>query len=207
MIKVWGRRNSINVQKVLWAAVEVGVEYEQIDVGGQFGGLDTEEYDALNPNRRVPTLQDGKTVIWESNVIVRYLARKYGAGTLWPEDPETGAVADMWMEWKQTTLMKDLTTVFWGLIRTPPEERDKTAIENSAKELGKLFSRLDEHLKDRPFVAGETFTMGDIPAGAAADRYYQLDCWHPSLPRLEAWRARLAERPGFREHVSGVPLT
>lgn len=200
MIKIWGRRNSVNVQKALWAADEVGVDWEQVDVGGPFGGLDSAEYGALNPNRRIPTIQDGGTVIWESNVIVRYLAAKYDPGGLWPEDPARRAVADMWMEWVQTTLLADITAVFWGLVRTPPEERDNRAIENSAKSLGEIWSRLDGHLADQPYVAGDDFTMGDIPAGAFAERYYRLDCWRPDLPRLEAWLARLQERPAFREH-------
>ena len=127
MIKIWGRRNSVNVQKVLWAADELGLEWERIDAGGEFGGLETEAYDALNPNRRIPTIEDGETVVWESNVIVRYLARKYGAGTLWPEDPKTGAHAEMWMDWVQTTLILDMNVVFWGLVRTPPEGRDNRA--------------------------------------------------------------------------------
>ena len=85
MLRVWGRNASINVQKVMWAIGELGLEHERIDAGGAFGHLDTEAYGTLNPNRRIPTLQDGSLVLWESNVVVRYLASKYGAGGLWPE--------------------------------------------------------------------------------------------------------------------------
>src|SRR3712207_3006566 len=93
MLRVWGRTNSINVQKVMWTVTELGLEHERIDAGGAFGGLDTAAYWALNPNRRIPTVEDdgGGVVVWESNAIVRYLAARYGAGSLWPEDPAARA--------------------------------------------------------------------------------------------------------------------
>ena len=83
MLTVWGRTNSINVQKVAWTVAEVGVAHERVDAGGAFGGLDTEAYGAMNPNRKVPTIRDGETVVWESNACVRYLAAMYGTGKLW----------------------------------------------------------------------------------------------------------------------------
>ena len=100
MLKIWGRTTSSNVQKVMWAVGELGIAHERIDVGGQYGGLDTVEYGAMNPNRRIPTIQDGSLVLWESNVIVRYLSAKLGEGTLWPRDPGVRGVADQWMDWR-----------------------------------------------------------------------------------------------------------
>src|SRR5262245_50616582 len=129
MLKVWGRTNSSNVQKVMWAVGELRLTHERIDVGGEYGALDTDAYGKINPNRRIPTIDDDGFVLWESNVIVRYLAAKHGAGTLWPEALTERAVADQWMDWQQTTLAPDMRTVFWGLVRTPPERRDATLIE------------------------------------------------------------------------------
>ncbi|MGH6898014.1 MAG: glutathione S-transferase family protein [Geminicoccaceae bacterium] len=206
MLRVWGRNNSINVQKVMWAVGELGLEHERIEAGGAFGGLDTPAYGRLNPNRRVPTVEDGEVVVWESNACVRYLAARYGAGTLWPEDPAQRAVADMWMEWQQTTLLADMTVVFWGLIRTPEDQRDDAAIQAAAKRLGSLWPMLDDRLATRRFVAGDAFTMGDIPVGAACYRYYGLPIERPDLPNVEAWYGRLAERAPFREHVM-IPIT
>jgi glutathione S-transferase len=206
MLRVWGRTNSINVQKVMWAVGELGLEHERIDAGGAFGGLDSEAYGKLNPNRRVPTVQDGELVIWESNACVRYLAARYGAGTLWPEDPARRAVADLWMDWQQTTLLADMTVVFWGLIRTPEGKRDNAAIEAATKRLGSLWPMLDERLAGRPFVAGEAFTMGDIPVCAACCRYYGLPIERPRLVNVERWYERLKERAPYREHVM-VPIT
>ena len=137
MLVVWGRKNSINVQKVMWCVGELGLAHERKDVGGPFGGLDTAEYGALNPNRRVPTIVDGDgTTIWESNAIVRYLAARYGSGSLWPEDASARARADLWLDWMQTTLLPNLAPVFLGLIRTPAEERDMAKIERCARAMG-----------------------------------------------------------------------
>ncbi len=211
MLKVWGRTNSINVQKVMWTVAELGLEHERIDAGGAFGGLDTPAYGALNPNRRVPTIEDddGRVVVWESNSTVRYLAARYDKGGLWPEDPAARARADMWMDWMQTELVPDMTVVFWGLIRTPEEQRDLAAIEAAAKRLGDKWRLLDGWLEaggGRNYVAGNDLTMGDVPVGAACYRYHELPIERPELPRVAAWYARLRERAPFREHVM-IPLS
>jgi glutathione S-transferase len=206
MLRIWGRTNSINVQKVMWAVGEVGRPHERIDVGGAFGGLDSAEYRALNANGRIPTIEDDGVVVWESNACVRYLAARYSADGLWPEDPVARAGADMWMDWQQTTLLTDMTTVFWGLVRTPEAERDHVAIEAAAGRLGGLWRRLDNHLAGRRYVAGDHFTMGDIPVGAACYRYYQLAIERPKLAAIEAWYGRLQERAPYRTHVM-LPLT
>mgnify|MGYP001828443985 CR=1 FL=1 len=116
MLRVWGRRNSINVQKVMWCAAELSLPIEHIEVGGAFGVLDTPEYGALNPNRRVPVIEDGDFVLWESTAIVRYLSRTYGAHTLSPELIQAQALADQWMDWVVSTVMPHMKTVFWYLL-------------------------------------------------------------------------------------------
>jgi glutathione S-transferase len=206
MLRIWGRTNSINVQKVMWAVGELGLAHERIDAGGAFGGLDTPEYGALNPNRRVPTIDDDGTVLWESNACVRYLAARYGAGGLWPEDVKRRGRSDLWMDWQQTSLLPDMTVVFWGLIRTPEAQRDQAAIAAAVERLGATWRILDQHLATRRFVTGDSLTMGDIPVGASCYRYYGLPIARPPLPNVEAWYERLKERRAFREHVM-LPIT
>ena len=206
MLKIWGRNNSINVQKVMWTAAELGLDHERIDAGGAFGGLDTAEYGALNPNRRVPTLLDGDVVLWESNVIVRYLAAKYGAGSLCPADPADRARADQWMDWFITTMVADLIVVFWQLIRTAEANRDQEAIDAAVGRLDASWDIVEAHLADRDYMVGDRLTMGDVPVGAAAYRYYGLDIKRPDRPRMHAWYQRLADRPAFQTHVM-LPLT
>ncbi|WP_436638476.1 glutathione S-transferase family protein [Microbaculum sp. FT89] len=206
MLEIWGRTNSINVQKVMWTVGEIGLAHVRHDAGGAYGVVDTEDYAALNPNRLVPTIRDGDVVLWESHAIVRYLAAKYDDGGLWPTDPAVRANADRWMDWTASTLNAPMRTVFWGLIRTPPEQRDDAAIKAGVIALGRAFILLDAALEGRDHVAGERLTMGDIPVGCATYRYFGLDIKRPDLPNVEAWYARLAERPAFREHVM-LPLT
>ena len=206
MLQIWGRTNSFNVQKVMWTADEVGVAHRRIDAGGTFGGLDTAAYGERNPNRKVPMVEDGELAIWESNAIVRYLAAKYAAGTLWPEDPGLRSLADRWMDWQITTLQPQLHTLFWGLIRTAEAERDTAAIATAERAIQPVWQLLDEHLRVRRFVGGPDFTMGDIPLGCAYWRYRNLPVEKPSLANIEHWYARLEERPAYRRHVM-LPVT
>ncbi|MCH8189213.1 MAG: glutathione S-transferase family protein [Proteobacteria bacterium] len=201
MLKIWGRDTSVNVQKVLWLVHELNLEYERHDVGGAFGGLDTGEYLAKNPNRRIPTIEDGGLVLYESNAIIRYLAGKYASADLWPADLAARAVLDQWMDWMQTTLYPEFITVFIAMVRTPKAERDGAAVEATAERLGKQYAILDRHLATRDFVSGGGFTAGDIPVGALCYRYYSIDIARPALPNVEAWYERLQERAPFRDVI------
>jgi len=201
MLTIWGRNNSINVQKVMWTVGQLGLAYERIDAGRQYGGLDTPEFLAMNPNGLVPTIVDDDTMMWESNAIVRYLAAKYDAGGLWPEDPDVRCQADQWMDWMVTVIIPQLIPVFLGLIRTTPEERDNDAITASANAMSKHWKILDSHLSDRPFISGDSLTIADIPLGCACYRYYEMDIPHPTRVNLEAWYERLKALSAFREHV------
>lgn len=202
MLRIWGRRNSINVQKVMWAAGELGIPHERIDAGGPFGGLDTDEFAAMNPNRRVPVIEDEGTIVWESHAIVRFLAERYGAGSLAPSDPCTRARSDMWMDWVIADLQPAfIGGVFWNFYRTPEAQRNWKLIRQGLARSTILFRLLDKHLEGRAFVAGDTLTMGDIPAGSQLYRYFTLEIDRPSLPNLEDWYKRLQGREAYRTHV------
>jgi len=205
-MKIWGRANSINVMKVLWTADECGLKYEREDVGGAFGGNEQKWYLDMNPNGVVPTIDDGGRIIFESNTIVRYLAAKYAAGSLWPNDPGQRSEADRWMDWQNTTINLCMRDVFWGLIRTPPEKRDMAAIDKAAADAGRLWARLDEKLAGKPYVAGQHFTMGDIPVGCFVHRWFALPIERPDLKNVKAWYERLKTRPAYVKYVM-PPLT
>jgi len=204
-MRIWGRRTSINVQKVLWTCAELGLEYDRIDVGADFGGLDTPAYRKLNPNGRIPVLEDDGLILWESNTIVRYLAATRSPGELCPDAPGARADAERWMDWQLCHVLPSMITLFWGLIRTAPGERNVAAIEQARQVVAGSWRLLDEHLEGRRFVTGDRFTMGDIPIGAFAYRWLALPIERPSLPRLQAWYERLCERPAFKRHVM-LPL-
>jgi glutathione S-transferase len=205
-MKIWGRANSINVMKVLWTADECGLKYERINVGLAFGGNDQKWYLDMNPNDVVPTIDDGGRVIWESNSAVRYFAAKYAAGTLWPTDPGERSEADRWMDWQLSTIHTGMREIYWGLIRTPPEKRDMASIAKTAADTGKLWARLDERLAGKPYVAGQHFTMGDIPVGCWVHSWFALSVERPELKNVKAWYERLKTRPAYAKHVM-VPLT
>jgi glutathione S-transferase len=205
MIKLWGRVNSVNVQKVLWCCDELALPYERIDAGLHFGRNGEPEYLSMNPNGRVPTLEDGDFVLWESNSIMRYLAMQYGKdGALYPADPKIRAGIDRWLDWILSSLQPAERDVFWGMVRTPAAERDMPAIQKKADAAGKLWHMLDTHLRGRRFVEGEQFSIADIALGAYCRRYLGLDgIQRPPLPALQKWyEASIQPRPAFQRHIA-----
>jgi len=201
MITVWGRRSSLNVQKVLWALGEAGVEFDRVTVGGSFGGLETPEYKELNPMGLVPAIRDGTIVMAESQAILRYLSRRYGKGTLQPRGFKALALAEQWVEWTSTTFAPAIAPIFWNKIRKPAEEVDQKKLERAVAAAGKVLRLADRLLGGRPFVAGNAFTYGDIPLGASYWRYKTLEIDRPPLPNLDRWFASLQERPAYREWI------
>lgn len=205
MVRIWGRTNSSNVQKVLWAADEVGAKYERIDAGGTFGVVREPKYLAMNPNALVPTIEDGDLVLWESNTIVRYLAAKYGKSTLWIEDPGKRALAEKWMDWG-FTLGGPNGPLFWGYVRTPPEKRDPAALEAARVKAIELWTIVDNQLAIQPYIAGKDFSIGDIGLGVFVHRWHQFPIERGNLPNLAGYYERLKARPAYARHVA-LPLT
>ena len=205
MLKIWGRTNSVNVKKALWAVEELGLKYERVDAGMQFGVTKTPEYLRMNPNSLVPTIEDDGFVLWESHTIVRYLAAKHGMGALCPSDLRARADAERWMDWA-FTLQSAMRAVFWNLIRTAPEKRDMKAVDEGRAQSAKLLEVLEANLRTKPYVAGDAFTMGDIPIGCEVQRWMRVPIERPAVPRVQAWFERLRERPAFRQVVD-IPLT
>ena len=205
MLRVWGRVNSVNVKKALWVIEELGLKYERIDAGMQFGVVQTPEYKRMNPNSLVPTIDDDGFVLWESHAIVRYLAAKHGAGTLWPADLKQRADSDRWMDWAYT-FQAQFRTVFWGLVRTPPEKRDMKAIEEARKKCGELLAIPDAALANRPYFAGNSLTIGDIPLGCHVHLWMRLPIERPAHPNLQRWFDRLCTRAAYKKIVD-IPLS
>ena len=201
MLKIWGRRDSFNLQKVMWCVAELGIAHQRIDAGGRHGVTDTPEYLAMNPNGRVPTIEDDGFVLWESNAIVRYLSARHGAGTLCPDDPMRRADADRWMEWQSATMGAVMRPLIITMFRTLPGDRDAEIVRRQIDAAGRLWTMLDAQLVNRDFVAGGDFTMGDIPLGAYAYRWFSISETRPDLPGLAAWYERLCARPAFQKHV------
>ncbi len=201
MIELWGRASSSNVQKVLLCCDELPVKYHRYDIGREFGGNKTAEYLRMNPNGLVPTIRDDGLEIWESNTILRYLATRYGDGLMYPAEVASRSYVDRWLDWEVGTLAPTIHPVFWGLVRTPPEERNEAALAEAKVKLAEVFGVLDGHLAKHRYVAGENLTLADIAMGNSAYRWFSFSMTRPEFGNLKAWCARIAERPGFREDM------
>ncbi len=203
MLTVWGRRDSSNVQAVMWAIGELGLTFDRHDVGHRFGGLDTPAFAALNPSRLIPVLRDGEDEpLWESGAILRYLAARYGSEVFWPADPLARARVDKWAEWAKVNVAAAFTgPVFWAVIRTPPARRDPETIGRALETLGQWLAIAEAQLSRRAFLAGDAFTLADIPFGALLHRYFDMRIARPDLPALRRYYERLRQRPAYREHV------
>ncbi len=204
-MKIWGRENSTNVRKVLWCAEELGLAYEHINAGGAFGLVNEPAYLAMNPNGLVPCLDDDGFILWESNVIVRYLAAQYGKDQ-WPQEPQARAQADKWMDWTSLSFSKPFRDVFWNLVRTPADQRNMADVESGVAQCSRFMSLADAALKNTPFLSGQQFGMGDIPLGCIAYAWYGMAIERPKLIHLDAWYEGLTQRPAYRKAVM-TPLT
>ena len=194
MLKIWGRMSSINVKKVVWTAQELALDFQRTEAGGLFGVVRTPDYMALNPNSLVPVIEDDDYVLWESNVIVRYLCAKHSPGELYPTDLHERFDAERWMDWQQTTLNPASRPGFWQLIRTPPEQRDPALLAESNAAVEALMASLDAHLAQRHFMVGDRFTVADIPLACEVHRWFGLPQARQSRPHIERWYASICAR-------------
>lgn len=206
MITIWGRTNSLNVQKVLWVLEELCLPYERIDAGLTYGVNDTAAFKAMNPNGLVPVLKEDDFILWESHAILRYLAGRHGYGTLCPEDERVRAIGDQWLDWCSTTVWPNMRPVFQNLVRIPADQRDHQALAVGIKQVAENFLILNNALQNRDYIAGESFTIADISLALLAHRWYSLVSDRPQTPAVDAWFERVSVREGYRKHGS-APLT
>lgn len=203
MIQLYGRRNSINVQKVSWALCELNIEFKWHDEHGKFGTVNVENYEKLNPQLIVPTLDYNGTIINQSNSIVRYLYRKH-TDVYEISKAEDIAIAEQWMEFQATDLQLNMTPIFWGLVRNPPEDRDQDLIDKNIILLNKKFEIFDNFLSDREFILNNNFGMSDIIMGVATYRYNSLPIERPNLVNLQNWYKKISSRNCFKKNILGT---
>lgn len=203
MLTIYGRATSSNVQMVMWTVAELGLDHERLDYGHVHGGLDTPEYGAMNPHRKVPVLKDGDLVMWESAAIVRYLAARYGdGGAFWPTDPVLRARVDMWAEWGKNTLCNGFTVpIFWARVRTAAERRDTTRMEQAICDFNAFMALLADPLEDQTYICGDTLSVADIAIGHLLYRWFTIDVARDPNPVVEAYYQRLTELDHYRTHV------
>ena len=209
MMRLWGRKSSINVQKVLWCLAELGLEegkdFERIDAGLHFGKNRTPEFLALNPNGLVPTLEDGGLVLWESNTILRYLIRQYDTSKRFPSDIASQYQSEKWMDWQVGTMWPVLRVAFMGLTRTPESERNYDSIRKAYQDTNDLLALLDQQLSKQQYCSGNAFHIGDIPLALCVSRWILLNETFPDrtgqraqLQNLDAWMQRIETQTHYK---------
>lgn len=202
MVTLYGRQTSSNVQAVMWLVNEIGLDCDRLDVGGAFGGNNTSEFLAMNPMGRVPVLRDGELTMFESQSILRYLARRYDPSGLWPSDLFLRAKADQWMEWAKTSVVPVLTyKVFWQMVRVTPDQCDTELLKIGIAEIAHLMAMAEERLQNDTWLAGDRMSLADISFGTQLFRYFTLDIDRPNLPALRSYYDRLCTRPAYAGHV------
>ncbi len=203
MLTIWGRRTSSNVQALMWCVGELGLAHVRHDAGHRYGGTDTPDFRAMNPNGTVPVLRDGEAdPLWETGAILRYLATRYGAPPFWPQDPTERAQCDKWAEWAKINITLGFTApIFWRVVRTAPSQQDPAAIEAALAKLDPFLDIAEAQLEARPFLAGPAFTLADIQFGHVLFRYFDIAIRRQRRPALRRYYDGLTQRPAFREHV------
>ena len=203
MLTIYGRATSSNVQLVMWAVAELGLDHERLDYGHVYGGTDTPDYRAMNPRGLVPVLKDGDLVMWESCAILRYLAAKYGdGGAFWPADPAARARVDMWAEFGKNEIAQRFTVpIFWSRVRTAAKERDEAALTKAIAAFEDMLDVVETALQSNDFICGDTLTAADLPVGHLLFRWFDIDISRRPRPLVEAYYHRLTQRPAFNTHV------
>jgi glutathione S-transferase len=203
MIKVWGRKTSSNVQAVMWSLAELGLPYERTDRGHRYGGVDTAEFLAMNPNGTIPVVRDGDgEFLWESSAILRYLANRYGRAPYWPDDLAARTHIDKWAEWSKINIALNFSgPIFWHVVRTPPARRDPDALKQAIEILDRYLDIAEMQLSGAPFLCGDDLTLADVQFGHLLYRYFTLEIERRERPRLGAYYERLVARPAYRAHV------
>jgi glutathione S-transferase len=201
MLKVFGRTSSINVRKVLWTCVELGLAFEREDWGAGFRPTDSPEFLALNPNALVPVIDDGGFVLWQSNSIIRYLAARHAGEALYPAAARERARIDQWIDWQATELNNSWSYAFLGLSRKSPAHQDPSAIAASCESWARTMAVLERQLEATgAFVSGTRFSLADVPIGLSVHRWFGTPLSRPAYPAVSAYYERLSDRPGFLTH-------
>jgi glutathione S-transferase len=201
MLQILGKASSINVRKVLWTCTEIGIPFERQDYGNGFAATDTPQFRALNPNAMVPVIIDDGFVLWESNTICRYLASKHSRIDLLPAQPQACAAVEQWMDWQATELNNAWRYAFMALVRKSPAHQDAQLIEASVQSWNKHIGILNAQLeRTGAYAAGDTFTLADVVLGLSVNRWLMTPMARPNYGAINAYFARLNQRPAFKEH-------
>ncbi len=207
MLTLLGKSSSINVRKVQWACAEIGIPFQQEQFGSGTQAVNTPEFMALNPNALVPVITDGDFVLWESNVICRYLAAKHGRTDLLPLEAQSRARVEQWMDWQATELNNSWRYAFMALVRKSPAHTDQEAIAASIESWNRHMKIFEMQLeRTGEYAVGADFTLADIVLGLSVHRWISMPMERPAMPAVSAYYERLSLRAAFMQYGrNGLP--
>jgi glutathione S-transferase len=184
--------------RALWIAKELGLDYEHVPIEIGPAGARKPDYLAINPNGRLPAIEDDGFALWESLAITLYLAKKHGR--LYPTTLESEAKAWQWSLWAVQEVDRGVN--IWSLhaVRLPPQERDLQRRADALKVLEAPFKVLDRALAGRPYLLGEEFTVADLNVAAVISRAIDMDL--SATPRLAQWLERCLDRAAARSALA-----
>ncbi|MCP4297805.1 MAG: glutathione S-transferase family protein [Proteobacteria bacterium] len=200
-MRIWGRDSSFNVQKVLWMLEELSVVYEQIQVGGKYGRLNTLEFAQKNPRKKIPVIHDGSGYIYESHTIIRYLAANYSRRNLWKDSPFERSLIERWMDWSQTAFQPSFMRLFWGYYRMPVEKRDLRVVNSSLLECDEHLKLLNLQLEKNSYLVGDQFSIADITCGAVLYRLCNMGLDIELPLKVQVWYRQLKRRDGYQKWI------
>jgi glutathione S-transferase len=183
--------------RVLWAAEELGLAHEHLPIEIGEAGAGSAEFRKINPNGRLPFIEDDGFVLFESLAITFYLAKKHSGGKLYPGTLEAEARAWQWGFWAIAEVDRGVN--IWSLhaVRLPAGERDAAKREEALQVIAKPFRILDAAVAQQPYLLGDIFTVADLNVAAVISRAVDMDL--SAVPNLKAWLTRCLERPAARK--------
>ena len=195
MLRIYGSARS-RALRTLWMAGELGLAYEHKDIVPRSPETKTAEFRALNPNGRVPVIEDDGFVLSESMAINLYLAKKH-ASLLYPADPKHEALAWQWSLWETDRLDRQIVNYCRHTKDLPEAERKPEVAKAAWEEIVPAFDVLEAALAKSAWLAGPAFSVADLNVAAALYRALTLDL--SKWPKLKAWLTRCWERPAAQK--------
>lgn len=201
MINIFGRKTAFNVQKVLWFLEELNLDFKLIELGGDFGGLDTSKFLKMNINGTIPVLDDNGNYIWESHTILRYLAAKYGCKDWHYDNPIKRSEYERWMDWGQTRFQPIFMKLFWGYYRTPSKDHDMKIIKNNIQECNTCLEILSKVLEKNEYLIGDKISLADICVGSILYRLLNIGLDINLPKKVSLWFKKLLARKGYKNWI------
>ena len=203
-IKIYGRLSSANVQKINWFCDYANISVINFNYGGVHGKTQTIEFKKMNPNSRVPVLDDNNLILYESNAILRYLSKKFNI--LVEENNEIIAKIDQWIDWGSFTFASPCSLLTAHKLSLPEDQRDKLIVKKAKKDILSLLEIIDNQLGKENFIVSEKFSLADIPLGVWCHRCVNLKISFNNFPNVNNWYIKLNKMDSFQKTVLSAPL-